>query len=1506
MSAPIRPLANNPAREAVAAASGYSYQILQSVLAWVNLSDAEVLFLEGAEDFDHLTAESATVHQIKHTRASGNITLTSPDSLQAITNYWSHATRNPGKKVRLRYITTSSVGMEKGDPIGRGAPGIEIWQRAKLTGDLQCQTADLDALRRYLLYRDGVTNSFREFLQSCSLEEFRIRVIEPIDWDTAADESESVLSKIKDRLVTLGETRNVPSTDAEQSIGPLYHRAFKAATQKNYEDRRLTRTDLLREFDNVALMQVPKHLVSGRIGTQDLDSRHFVQTPNRSKLPSALRSYGHIVNRDDEVNTLKSWAEPDRLIPLLGPPWSGKSTIVRKFVSTIIDQNDGLIRGRPISFLYINLANKRPLRAFHDALKSSRDMPMPSMDTIVAISQDGETEIDTIRTTAEYIIEYVLPSQLHDRHLIAVLDNYSDRPAGEAAARELASILDAELFRNATTILETEEAKVLNTRRITMPALPVRPFSVDHAIELLVSWNQRQDVARDAVNFLASEPEILYPGILARGAARFPPLLAPESGSVTADELAECFLDEASRIVENVLSDLGRRAAAPSSMSLIALHAMGVMLELPIAPAMLDFAGLPPPPFAQLGAIGWIEGTERFQLARLGRQGFRSGAKARLENGGIERSTLVASIIRLCEACKLAGVHDGSYESAVEEAIRWLLRHLPDEAELRHFLVVEAVQANAPEELSLFLPDEEARFLPELDEQAQSGNFDAALSGLVLMTRSPRSRTVTKPDIDGSNFSTRAKKVIQAATKTSSIGASQLRALDIALYRGVRRFRRLQDVLELREALRAKLMQQATRFPSLDRSWSRWWLSWILNTVDLQIELGHRERSASLLDMASRQLRALIALRHGARDDSWIWWLRTRYNLLEARLTTDPNKRIRLLRQASNRAARCVARYPTEPRWIRFYLRSVRRLLGEIGYNDAGRLTVDQAIQTLSELLGPPSQWAVDIRAQIAALIRDEARRASDIEYQHKRAQDALSILRTSASGDGYTQISANDRAGLVEARILAFLGRLDEAEVRCNQALHVNPSGPAWELKLRLVDRQSTLLVQRSQVLDTFEFVRDEIPKDLGQIIREFKAWLKETNATDVSSGKASLWITRRLWASEGSIQKYAARLTLDREGIDFWRLSQKERERRLFHVYRTRMATLKGLDRRFGVFPELVLSQVDIEVQYQGNIAILWKKTRNTKSTIDIFNRGFSVWPESDLLMFNLALFYRYIWDFDAAIVQLRKVIDCAKDGELRRRAAIALADCLFNIGANSDALADIGFGAPRLLPDRLDALREARKIVDSLVGHTDVANQVAILRDHISLELDEEVNWAETDRLFDLLVRKVNGFPNVMIENLVELQNPGTSQVPLQLYEVLRNEFTSPSVLGSLGMLYLRRAEKGKSSQALQDAERAYALFNASSLLERSWFDNERVLTSVRRGRAILFAATLARSADPFLTAPNEGKQDQLALALARLNSAADRSVIEFRSLVLRYAKAVGALRQELSRGMSMPAT
>src|SRR5437868_465195 len=91
------PLDADPKRQAVDALRGYIYQIWRSIFAWIDLSDVDLLYLEGAEDFDVLSASAAVVTQVKNT--SGAKTLRSQDVLDSLGNFVELRKRNPGHSI---------------------------------------------------------------------------------------------------------------------------------------------------------------------------------------------------------------------------------------------------------------------------------------------------------------------------------------------------------------------------------------------------------------------------------------------------------------------------------------------------------------------------------------------------------------------------------------------------------------------------------------------------------------------------------------------------------------------------------------------------------------------------------------------------------------------------------------------------------------------------------------------------------------------------------------------------------------------------------------------------------------------------------------------------------------------------------------------------------------------------------------------------------------------------------------------------------------------------------------------------------------------------------------------------------------------------------------------------------------------------------------------------------------------------------------------------------------
>src|SRR5258708_20925819 len=99
-------LIGDPARQASDLHKGLVYQIWRSVEAWISMEDDELLFLEGAEDFDVVSQQSGTAVQVKAT--ASHITLRSEAVISALNNFWLIRYNHQDKQIWLRLVTTAS------------------------------------------------------------------------------------------------------------------------------------------------------------------------------------------------------------------------------------------------------------------------------------------------------------------------------------------------------------------------------------------------------------------------------------------------------------------------------------------------------------------------------------------------------------------------------------------------------------------------------------------------------------------------------------------------------------------------------------------------------------------------------------------------------------------------------------------------------------------------------------------------------------------------------------------------------------------------------------------------------------------------------------------------------------------------------------------------------------------------------------------------------------------------------------------------------------------------------------------------------------------------------------------------------------------------------------------------------------------------------------------------------------------------------------------------------
>jgi len=249
-------LVSDPARQAHDTFRGYIYQILRSILVWLELGDEEQLFLEGAEDLDRVDHTVALTVQVKDTVGSGNITLRTPSVVEAINNFWSHRTRNPGVTIRFRYVTTSGIGVEQGAPFGTGRGGLDLWNALRTSGSGDERDDQIRLIADFLLGEGNLSSPVKERFTDASPAELLEEIISPIEWLAGQQDGDALVRQIKDRLVIHGTASSIPPADAELVFDALYTAAFDAAKQK--DGAPLTRAQFLRIFASATGVHVPK------------------------------------------------------------------------------------------------------------------------------------------------------------------------------------------------------------------------------------------------------------------------------------------------------------------------------------------------------------------------------------------------------------------------------------------------------------------------------------------------------------------------------------------------------------------------------------------------------------------------------------------------------------------------------------------------------------------------------------------------------------------------------------------------------------------------------------------------------------------------------------------------------------------------------------------------------------------------------------------------------------------------------------------------------------------------------------------------------------------------------------------------------------------------------------------------------------------------------------------------------------------------------------------------
>ena len=317
-------LPGDPRRQAVPSIHGTVYQAWWSIDAWLRLADAdEVIYIEGAEDFDVVRTDAAIAVQVK--RNTGTISLGTAKAHVALENFWSLSCQEVNRQIDFHYLTSSSIAMEQDAKFG-GAKGIEVWRAAQSNPELANEVA------RYLIAKLNVSSPLRAFLTSATAELVQERLIRRFCWLTNQPDLDVVKRSVDDRIAVLLNDQQRSLVLIPNVRKYLESRFWELVIEPSSARRCLTRGELLRQVEAatttylpVAVDQLPDLIGNTRPGLGLLNLL-LEKTP---RPPEPLLRRPELTQRLEELVTHR------KVVLLTGTVHKGKTTIAQLVSSTL-------------------------------------------------------------------------------------------------------------------------------------------------------------------------------------------------------------------------------------------------------------------------------------------------------------------------------------------------------------------------------------------------------------------------------------------------------------------------------------------------------------------------------------------------------------------------------------------------------------------------------------------------------------------------------------------------------------------------------------------------------------------------------------------------------------------------------------------------------------------------------------------------------------------------------------------------------------------------------------------------------------------------------------------------------------------------------------------------------------------------------------------------------------------------------------------------------------------
>lgn len=326
----------DPRRQATDPLRGYLYQAWQALFAWLVLHEDEVLYLEGAEDFDIVGPSSGTTVQVKDT--SGKISLRTKCVTDAISNYWRLHQIHSDKAIRFAFLTRAKIGMERGSPFGPKKKGLDVWQQCSI-GDKS--VAELAAfLSGDHVVAKRIPPDLVVFLKTADGKTIYEKLLYPLKWFTEAPPAAAIATAIDYKLITHGSKQGILPSECTRVTDRLLREVLTVSCHKQADERTLVWSQFAILFEKETRISVSRRTIQEMQSALSMETQWDANqligmSPSRTSFVHVLSPGGpppvppNIAPRSNLVGQCQTILNEGHSLAIVGATGMGKTTLAK-------------------------------------------------------------------------------------------------------------------------------------------------------------------------------------------------------------------------------------------------------------------------------------------------------------------------------------------------------------------------------------------------------------------------------------------------------------------------------------------------------------------------------------------------------------------------------------------------------------------------------------------------------------------------------------------------------------------------------------------------------------------------------------------------------------------------------------------------------------------------------------------------------------------------------------------------------------------------------------------------------------------------------------------------------------------------------------------------------------------------------------------------------------------------------------------------------------------------